>query len=74
MMPVSVSVCEIRSVDQVVQDHRTSVVEGTQEEEEEEEEEVEEESIENKVGFLMLFKDKRWQNNTSSSSMWRMTY
>jgi len=49
----SVSVCEIQSVDQVTQDHRTCVDEGTQEEE------VEEERIENKVGFFMLFKDKR---------------
>ena len=29
---------------------------------------------ENKVSFLILFKDHRWQENTSSSSMWRMTY
>jgi hypothetical protein len=53
----SVSVCEIRSADQVMQDHWTCVDEGTQEEV------VEEECIENKVGFCMLFKDKVWQDN-----------
>jgi hypothetical protein len=51
-----------------MQDHLTRVDRETQEEE------VEEEHIENKVGFLMLFKDQRWQDSTSSSSMLRMTY
>jgi len=55
----SESVCEIQSVDQVIQDHRTCVFEGKQEEGEEKEEEVEAECIENKVGFLMLFKVAR---------------
>ena len=65
----SVSVCEIQSVDQVMQDHLTCV-----DEEKQDEEEVEKEHFENKVGFLMLFKDQRWQENTSSSLMWRTTY
>jgi len=68
----SVSVCEIQSVDQVMQDHLTCVDEEKQEEEEEEE--VENKHIENKVGFLVLFKDQRWQDYTSTSLMWRTTY
>jgi hypothetical protein len=51
-MPLSVSVCEKQSVDQVMQDHLNC----EDEEKQEEEEEVEEELIENTVS-LMLFKD-----------------
>jgi hypothetical protein len=64
----SVSVRKIQSVDQVMQDHLTCV------DEEKQEEEVEKEHIEKKVGFLMLFKGQRCQDNTSTSLTWRTTH
>jgi len=60
-----VSVCEIRSVDQVTQDHLTCGYEENQKE-------VEVEITENKVSILMLFKDWRQQENISSSLIWRI--
>ena len=62
----SVSVCEMQSVDQVMQDHLACL--------EDDKQYVEEELIVNKVSVLMLFKDQRREDNTSSSLMWRTTY